>query len=399
MTIDINAVFDSGNIEVVDARDHRNLQLKIRPDPYTPRDKTAHFQWFHYRVSNAHNMPLTMIITNANESSFPVAWPGYKCCASYDTIRWFRVDTKYDQKRGTITIKHTPEQDSTYFSYFAPYTYSRHRELVARMQGKSCVRLEVVGNTVEGRSMDLLIIGAPESRKHRIWIVARQHPGESMAEWFMEGFLENLTDEHSAFARRTLQHAVFYVVPNMNPDGSLRGHLRTNAKGANLNREWANPTLGYSPEVYHVLNKMDKTGADLFLDIHGDEEIPFNFLAGQEGIPSFDNRLKQLAKTFMEAFERATPDFQAKPGYDVDEPGQADLSIASNAVGERFHCLAFTLEMPFKDTEDSPDAVYGWSPERAKRFGACILNPIYETLPDLKDNPEAEGNARKRPKP
>ncbi len=29
----------------------------------------------------------------------------------------------------------------------------------------------------------------------------------------------------------------------------LRGHLRTNAAGANLNREWANPTLEYSPEA------------------------------------------------------------------------------------------------------------------------------------------------------
>ena len=35
----------------------------------------------------------------------------------------------------------------------------------------------------------------------------------------------------------------------MNPDGSYRGHLRTNASGANLNREWKKPTLEHSPEV------------------------------------------------------------------------------------------------------------------------------------------------------
>lgn len=38
-------------------------------------------------------------------------------------------------------------------------------------------------------------------------------------------------------------------VPNMNPDGSYHGHLRTNLLGANLNREWASPTMQYSPEV------------------------------------------------------------------------------------------------------------------------------------------------------
>ncbi len=35
----------------------------------------------------------------------------------------------------------------------------------------------------------------------------------------------------------------------MNPDGTWRGHLRTNAVGSNLNREWAEPTLERSPEV------------------------------------------------------------------------------------------------------------------------------------------------------
>ncbi len=43
-------------------------------------------------------------------------------------------------------------------------------------------------------------------------------------------------------------------------------------------------------------------------------------------------------------------------GYGIDEAGTADLSIASNSIGQRYKCLAFTLEMPFKDTEDRPDA-------------------------------------------
>lgn len=54
--------------------------------------------------------------------------------------------------------------------------------------------------------------------------------------------------------------------------------------------------------------------------------------AGEEGIPSYDSRLSRLCKTFTTAFERATPDFQSKNGYGVDPPGQADMTIASNAV-------------------------------------------------------------------
>ena len=35
----------------------------------------------------------------------------------------------------------------------------------------------------------------------------------------------------------------------MNPDGAAAGNLRTNSVGANLNREWADPSEGQSPEV------------------------------------------------------------------------------------------------------------------------------------------------------
>ena len=39
----------------------------------------------------------------------------------------------------------------------------------------------------------LVVVGKPDAEK-KIWIIARQHPGESMAEWFVEGFLDRLLD-------------------------------------------------------------------------------------------------------------------------------------------------------------------------------------------------------------
>lgn len=49
--IHISAEFDAGNIKVVDASDPSNIQLHIRPDPHTPKDGRAHFQWFYFQVS------------------------------------------------------------------------------------------------------------------------------------------------------------------------------------------------------------------------------------------------------------------------------------------------------------------------------------------------------------
>ncbi|MCQ6508072.1 M14 family zinc carboxypeptidase, partial [Vibrio parahaemolyticus] len=77
-----------------------------------------------------------------------------------------------------------------------------------------------------------------------------QHPGETMAEWFMEGMIQRLLDENDKVARALLEKAVLYVVPNMNPDGVIRGHLRTNAVGVNLNSEWQKPSMEKIPEVF-----------------------------------------------------------------------------------------------------------------------------------------------------
>ena len=71
-------------------------------------------------------------------------------------------------------------------------------------------------------------------------------------------------------------------------------------------------------------------------------------------------------------------------GYPADEPGAANLGIASNAVAEKFDCLGFTLEQPFKDTVDDPDVEQGWSPERAMQLGAAMLGAIYDVAPKLR---------------
>ena len=171
--------------------------------------------------------------------------------------------------------------------------------------------------------------------------------------------------------------ATIHVVPHMNPDGAIRGQLRCNAAGANLNREWATPTLERSPEVYVTLAAMDQSGVDFCLDVHGDEELPYNFLSGSEGIPGYaESRLPALCETFAAAYERANPDLQREHGYPVARPGTANMTMCTNAVAARFQCPAYTLEMPFKDNANAPDPIFGWSPDRCAELGASALDAL-----------------------
>ena len=170
----------------------------------------------------------------------------------------------------------------------------------------------------------------------------------------------------------------------MNPDGSALGNLRTNAAGANLNREWENPTVEKSPEVFFVRERMLETGVDLFLDIHGDEGLPFVFVAGTEGVPNYNPRIAALEAQFKNALLNASPDFQDEYGYEKDAPGQANMTLATNWVGNRFNCLAYTLEMPFKDNANLPDDDFGWNGQRSLRLGEAALSAILNVIGNLR---------------
>lgn len=372
----IHAPLDGGNIDVVSLNAPLNIQLAIKTD-----HNATFKQWFYFRLTGNVGETYKMRITNAGQCSYVEGWKGYSAVASYDRENWFRVETEFQD--GELVISHTLESDTIWFAYFAPYSIERHQDLIAWAQAQPDCRMDVLGETLDGQTMDLLTIGEPAENKKRVWFIARQHPGETMAEWWMEGFLEALLDESNPVAYALLEKAVFYVVPNMNPDGSRRGHLRTNAAGANLNREWATPSLETSPEVYHVLNKMQETGLDFCLDVHGDEALPYNFIAAAEGIPSWTKQLETLTETYLHALTVASPDFQTEHGYAKDEPGQANLTICTSALAEKFDALAMTLEMPFKDNINAPDLYAGWSPERCKYLAEANLNALLQVVDSL----------------
>ncbi len=372
----ISSSFDSGNIEVIDDKDPSAVRLRIRKDA-----GEDHFQWFHFRVTAACGKALRLQIENAGEASYPEGFENYRACVSYDRVHFGRVDTTFDGK--VLTIIDTPRLDSVYYSYFAPYSLERHADLVAHAVCQPHVQYQRLGASCEGRDMDLLRIGQPDGDKKVCWIIARQHPGETMAEWLVEGLLHRLFDEDDPVAAALLHKAVFYVVPNMNPDGSFRGHLRNNAAGMNLNRAWAEPSMERSPEVFLVRQKMEQTGVDFFLDVHGDEGLPYNFIAGSDGIPRWNQRLAQLQGRYVDELLRITPEFQKEFGYPVDPPGQANLSMGAHFVGERFDCLSMTLEQPFKDAANRPHRD-GWSPKRARRLGQVQLDALRTLIDSLR---------------
>ena len=377
-SLHISSDFDSGNVQVLDASNPLQVKLAIKPDTKSP-----HFQWFHFKADgltpgHTHHFQLS----NAGQSSYNKAWDGYQAVASYDQENWFRVPSEFD---GTsLNVHLAAEQPQAWFAYFEPYSRERHDQLIKNALQWSGCQLLATGKSAEGRDIQLLRKGNGASHKRKIWIIAQQHPGEHMAEWFMEGIFERLEQGSDPQMRKLLDFADLYLIPNMNPDGAFHGHLRTNANGQDLNRAWQNTSPQISPEVFFALEQMTHYGVDLFLDIHGDEEIPYVFTAGCEGNPGYTPRLATLDERFRSHLSGLTKVFQTTHGYTRDEPGQANMTLACNSVGQRFDCLSLTLEMPFKDNDDAPNPQTGWDGKRSKQLAKDVLTTLSAMVKELR---------------
>lgn len=395
-----------------------NHTIRLGICRYTHLESKAHYQYFSFRSTlhlsssqlaslNKDTIRVQYILENAGKASYANAFKGY---STFFTTKspfdddWGRVETSYDEEKGCLIWNHEVTASSTnsaYFAYFPPYSYERHLGLISKCSESPDCKVHYLGQTLSGREIDCLTIGTGPLT---CWIIHRQHPGESMAEFYAEGLLTRLLgldDNWDKLSQKAKELFTFKIVPNVNPDGAIMGHLRTNAVGSNLNREWAPssapgeessdeeckvpyeaPTLERSPEVYHILRHMDETGCDAFLDIHGDEDLPFNFLAGSQGMPNWGKRLEALHGAFLASYERANSDMQAKISYEPDKPNEGMKNICSNQIALRFDCFSGTLEMPFKELWKKE----GWGPERARKLGASVLEPLCYVSQYLRDD-------------
>ncbi len=365
MTFQIDAGFECGNIEVRGI-DGDRADLAMRTDSNGPW-----FQWFYFRVTGATGRALTLRIVNAAQSAYPGGWPGYRACVSTDRERWTRAETVYEA--GVIEIRHGVTSDETWFAYFAPYDLARHQALLERAASAPGVRVDRLGHSVDGRPVSRVTLGRGP---RPVWLLGRQHSGETMASWWMEGALARLLDPADPVAARMLTLSTFHVVPLVNVDGAARGNLRGNAAGIDLNRQWHEPDPEKAPEVAVILAEMQRTGVDVMMDVHGDETIPHVFIDGCDSDPAASAAQIAGMAAFKAALLAKNPAFQTRIGYPPTYGGQGAPRMATRAISRRFGAVGMTLEMPFKDSLEASDPVEGWSQAASARMGADCLDAI-----------------------
>ena len=126
-----------------------------------------------------------------------------------------------------------------YVARIEPYRISDLERLLATIRENSLVQITPIGQTVQGRELEIVRIGNPRA-PYRVFIRARAHPWESGGNWVVEGVIHRLL-QGDPDAGRFLQRYCLYVLPMANKDGVARGMTRFNLQGKDLNRDWDTP--------------------------------------------------------------------------------------------------------------------------------------------------------------
>lgn len=310
--------FESGNLQsafrvVPDADDPNAKDDYSHPvyDLYMHNDvnTNGHTQWFYFSVSNTRaGQEATFCLRNYqkpsslfNEGMCPLIY------SHKGETGWYRGGTnvcyyanapseiKGDKKKKdgsksltytmkfTYTFTHT--NDTCYFAYCHPYTYTDMQNYLNKMQRRlessnnsSIMRRSVLCKTKAGNICDLLTVTAPAATPEElndrpaVVVTARVHPGESNSSWVMQGILDYLLGDCSE-AVQLRQCFIFKIIPMLNPDGVINGNYRTNLSGVDLNRHWGNPDMLNHPTIFQtkvMVQKIKKTRpVCMIIDLHG----------------------------------------------------------------------------------------------------------------------------------
>ena len=267
-------------------------------------------QWFYFRINNPpKKRPITLNIVNMrkNDSLFNYGMlPCFFSVVDWRTNRkgWTRAGTnvKYFKNNHPVensrrcyftlsfTIRTPHEGDVLRVSQAYPYTtadLNNYLEGVEKVKYKNeMMEREILVNTIGKNKIEVLTIKEinPKVKKRPIiFIMARQHPGETPASYVLEGLLDALMskEKDSEYLRK---HYEIKVIPMVNPDGVSAGNYRTNLFGFDLNRRWEGGRGKSTHEAAYIKKYLSQTfrGREVafILDLHGHSRKLYSFFYG-----------------------------------------------------------------------------------------------------------------------
>jgi hypothetical protein len=257
----------------VDSQGIVNVSLIYDHERSSPNRANGHW---HFKLEADSGTVVTLILEN-----FENVWNGMKgvpvsektnCLISVDGKNWTVIPSDFISGN-RLKIEVPMKSDHMYVASVEPYRISDLDKLLMEIKDNPQIEILNVGNTVEGRPLEIIRIGNPDA-PFSVFLRARAHSWEPGGNWVVQGLIRTLLKKDAA---HFLKRYCVYIMPMANKDGVARGRTRFNTNGKDLNREWdLKADRSLTPEKYafeNWLQMMISKGKkpQLAIDLHNDQ--------------------------------------------------------------------------------------------------------------------------------
>lgn len=351
------------------------IRFSLRPDSGDGQEKL----WFHFKVSSDQDVQPWFEIrrTRAHQRNWNIVRPVF----SEDGINWVRASevqlggNRYGKllSDGSIMRFRSPiKAKQLQVAYAYPYTPENLDGLVNQIENNSLVKLSWLAGSEEGTPIRRIDVSKPQSDhdKDVIWVIAREHPGETPSSYVAEGFILSLVQ--SEVGHKLLDNYDFKIVPMVSPESVTSGTYYRNTKGIDLAQDWL---YFKSREMQLLINAMEddlkSNKVALLLNLHS-----ANNSKGHHFLETNQDWLSpKLAKLQKDLFEK-TAERTSELSIEYTFPTWDYPYIASNYLNNQYGVYCWYVESNYhsvSETQITPDSL--------RELGKHLLGAIEEVQP------------------
>ena len=364
----IDAAFPGGNI----------LVEKFEGDTFFVRQdlRDTEGDWFYwcFRVRGAAGKTLTFTFTGSDVIG--VRGPAM----SRDGKEWKWLGRE-NVKGKSFSHHFDADAGDVYFAMGIPYVEKNLKDFLAKYSSRTELKTDVLCKSQKGRETELLHVGRLDGNAaHRVVLTARHHACEMMADYQMEGMIEQVLADNDS-GKWLRENVEFLIVPFMDKDGVESGDQGKNRKPHDHNRDYLGESLYPSvAALKKLLPEWAGGNLRIALDMHcpgirGHEHEVIHFVGG----PGEGNwfRVGRLSK-LLEKVQQGPLVFSEKDNlpfgksWNTLKDARSFGRWAESLPGVN---IASTIEIPFANAGGKEVTA-----ESARAFGRDLARAMAEFL-------------------
>lgn len=250
--MDIKYNYEGASIKVIENNKSENiLYLSLK------EENNAYSHYYNFFIENNENREGTIYIKNMDKS--PYYRKEIKNIPYIKLDTWNRLDNSYINEKNELVIKIKPKTTQE-ISLSPRYVQQDLINFIKKEDNSNM--------TVNTQPVDEIIIG--NAKLPAIVLIARQHPGETLSSFFIEGVIKEILNSPEMLKKHS-----FIIYPIVNKNGVKNGNHRI-INGIDYNRSWNKKDA--PEEIKYIKEQLKKYKIDFFVDVHNDEITKENYI-------------------------------------------------------------------------------------------------------------------------